>query len=80
MRPMERREFQLSLTAMLGLVACIGLNIWLFRLSTLLGIIGLNISKHVIIAYVCQILGVNRQRGPAAPSTNGPRSPGFPVQ
>jgi multisubunit Na+/H+ antiporter MnhC subunit len=77
---MERREFQLSLTAMLGLVACIGLNIWLFRLSTLLGIIGLNISKHVIIAYLCQILGVNRQRDPATPNTPATRSPGIPVQ
>lgn len=77
---MERREFQLSLTAMLGLVACIGLNIWLFRLSTLLGIIGLNLSKHVIIAYLCQILGVNRQRGPATPNTAATRSPGIPVQ
>jgi hypothetical protein len=56
----------MSVAAMLGLVAFAALNIWLFRLSVLAGIIGLNISKHLVIAYLCQVLGVNR-RAPTAP-------------
>jgi hypothetical protein len=58
---MERPRFQLSVSAMLGLVACVAFNIWLFRFGALLGLLGLNISKHVIIAYLCQILGVDRK-------------------
>jgi hypothetical protein len=64
---MERHALQLSLTALIGLVACIALNIWLFRLSALLGIIGLNISKHLIIAYLCQVIGVNRRKVKTTP-------------
>jgi hypothetical protein len=59
---MQRPPFQLTIVALLGLVACIALNLWLFRLGPLLGIVGLNISKHLVIAYVCQILGVDRRR------------------
>jgi hypothetical protein len=67
---MERPSFQLSVASLLGLVACIALNIWLFRYGALLGLIGLNISKHVVIAYLCQVLGVNRRRArdPAKPA------------
>jgi hypothetical protein len=63
---MEHPPFQLKIISMLGLVACIALNLWLFRLGLLWGIVGLNISKHVVIAYLCQVLGVDRrgQRGP----------------
>ncbi|WP_406700261.1 hypothetical protein V5E97_15690 [Singulisphaera sp. Ch08] len=57
---MERPSFQLSVAGLLALVACIALNIWLFRLGPLWGIIGLNISKHVIVAFLCQILGVDK--------------------
>ena len=57
---MERPVFQLTVASLLGLVACIAFNIWLFRLGPLWGIIGLNVSKHVVIAYLCQILGVDR--------------------
>jgi hypothetical protein len=67
MVPMERARFQLSVSAMLGLVACVAVNIWLFRFGPLLGLIGLNLSKHVIIAYLCQILGVDRRRRTRAP-------------
>ncbi len=58
---MERPSLQLSVTSLLGLVACVALNIWLFRLGPLLGILGLNISKHVIIAYVCKVVGVDKK-------------------
>ena len=63
----------MSVTSLLGLVACVALNIWLFRLGPLLGILGLNISKHVIIAYVCKAVGVDknhpRTRAKPAPAT-----------
>jgi hypothetical protein len=68
---MERSSFQLSIAALLGLVACIALNIWLFRLGVLWGILGLNVTKHVAIAYLCQVLGVDRPARPlpAVPSS-----------
>jgi hypothetical protein len=49
---------------MLGLVACIALNFWLFRLGAFWGIVGLNLTKHVAIAYLCQVLGVDRRPAP----------------
>jgi hypothetical protein len=69
MAGMQRSVFQISVAAMLGLVACIAVNVWLFRLSILLGIVGLNISKHIVIAYLCQILGVDKRRN-AAPASS----------
>jgi hypothetical protein len=62
---MERPGFQFSLAAMLGLVACAALNIWLFRISALAGIIGLNVSKHLVIAWLCQVLGVDKRNAKA---------------
>lgn len=62
MRTMERPGFQVSVAALLGLVACIALNVWLFRFGPLLGIVGLNVSKHLVIAYLCQVLGVDRRK------------------
>ncbi|MFO0910581.1 MAG: hypothetical protein U0794_19925 [Isosphaeraceae bacterium] len=62
---MERPNVQLSLAGLLGVIACTALNIWLFRLSVLAGIIGLNVTKHVVIAYLCQVLGVDRRRAEA---------------
>lgn len=61
---MERPSLQLSVTAMLLLVAAVAFNLWLFRLGPLLGIIGLNLTKHVAIAGLCQVLGVDRRRTP----------------
>lgn len=63
---MERPAFQLTIVSLIGLVACVALNLWLFRLGPLLGIIGLNVSKHLLIASLCQILGVDRRRGRGA--------------
>ena len=63
---MERPGLQLSVATMLLLVACVAFNLWLFRLGPLLGIIGLNVTKHVIIAWLCQVLGVDRRRQQAA--------------
>ena len=50
-------------------IACLGLNLWLFRFGWIAGLIGLNVSKHVLIACLCQSLGVNREL-PASRSTN----------
>jgi len=71
---MEHPRFQLKIVSLLGLVACIALNLWLFRLGALWGIVGLNVSKHLVIAYLCQILGVDRRlhQGASPPAT--PRS------
>jgi hypothetical protein len=61
---MERESapsaIQLSVGGMLLLVACLAINIWLFRLGILWGIIGLNVTKHVVIAYLCQVIGVDK--------------------
>jgi hypothetical protein len=57
----------MTLAAMLGVIACIELNFWLFRLGVFWGIPGLNVTKHVVTAYLCQVLGVGRQRPPESP-------------
>jgi len=64
---MGRPTLQLSLATLLGLVACVAVNVWLFRVGVLAGIIGLNVSKHVLIAYLCKALGVGRP--PRAPES-----------
>ena len=58
---MEQPRFQFSIAALLGVIACIAFNIWLFRWGPLPGIIGLNITKHVVIAWLCQVLGVDKK-------------------
>src|SRR5262245_60884749 len=65
MADMDRPRLQLSVAGLLGLVACVALNAWLFRLGPLLGILGLNVSKHVLIAYLCRASGVDRRGVPA---------------
>ena len=67
-RTMERPMLQLSVATMLRLVACIAFNIWLFRLGVFWGILGLNVTKHVMIAYLCR----RRRRG--SPPTRRARS------
>jgi hypothetical protein len=58
---MERATFQMTVGAMLAVVACFALNFWLFRVGVLWGILGLNVTKHVLIAYLCQVIGVDRR-------------------
>ncbi len=69
----------MSITALLGLVACIALNFWLFRLGALWGILGLNVTKHVAIACLCQSLGVDRTKEPEAAHAKSPAMPNVPV-
>ncbi len=77
---MERPILQITVATMLRLVACIALNIWLFRLGIFWGILGLNVTKHVMIAYLCGALGVDRRPAPrptpvlVAPAPVGPAS------
>ena len=51
----------MSLSMMLALVACVAVNLWLFRLGWLWGVIALNVTKHVVIAALCQAVGLNRK-------------------
>jgi len=64
-------RFQLRVSTLLGLVACVALNIWLFRVGVLLGILGLNVTKHVAIAMLCQAAGVNREPTPGVATPLG---------
>ncbi len=75
---MERPGLQLSVATLLLLVACVAFNLWLFRLGPLLGIIGLNLTKHVLIAWLCQVLGVDRRAKPAAPPPRPEENPASP--
>ncbi len=76
---MERPNLQMSLAGLLGLVACIALNIWLFRLGALWGILGLNVTKHVAIAFLCQSLGVDRAASPPPIRPASAPSPEVPI-
>ena len=44
----------------LGLTACAFLNVWVFRYGILYGLVGLNLTKHVGVAVLCQVVGVNQ--------------------
>jgi hypothetical protein len=76
---MERGTFQLTVKAMLALVACVALNFWLFRLGIFWGILGLNVTKHVVIAYLCQVIGVDRRSGSGAARAVPAAPPRVPV-
>ncbi len=76
---MERATFQMTVGAMLAVVACIAVNFWLFRLGVLWGILGLNVTKHVMIAYLCQVIGVDRRRNTPAPRVVPAPAPRIPV-
>jgi hypothetical protein len=60
---METSLLRLRLATMLVLVACVALNIWLFRVGVFWGILGLNVTKHVAIAQLCHAVGLNRTPG-----------------
>ena len=62
---MNRSASQFSVIFLMVLIACIAMNLWLFRQGIFWGIVGLNVSKHVIMAYLCRNLGVNRVIDPA---------------
>lgn len=72
---MERPTFQMTVGAMIGVVGGVALNIWLFRVGVLWGILGLNVTKHVLIACLCQAIGLDRP-----PDAEGPRIATGPPQ
>jgi hypothetical protein len=57
---MLRPTFQMTVGAMIGVVGCVALNFWLFRVGVFWGILGLNVTKHVLIAGLCQAIGLDR--------------------
>ena len=79
MTDMERPLFQMSVAAMLGLVACIAFNFWLFRIGPFWGIVGLNLTKHVATAYLCQVLGIDRRRAAEASRVVPATAPQIPL-
>jgi hypothetical protein len=76
---MERPGIQISVAMLLGVIACVALNIWLFRFGPLLGIVGLNLTKHVVIAWLCQVLGVDRRKSPTTQPAPASRA-GLPAR
>ena len=66
MRFMKRADRSNLVVGMLGLTACVLLNVWVFRYGILVGLVGLNLTKHVGVAVLCQAVGVN-QGVPTAP-------------
>jgi hypothetical protein len=76
---MERATFQMTVGAMLAVVACIAVNFWLFRVGVFWGILGVNVTKHVLIAYLCQVLGVDRRPAGGSPRVVPAPAPQVPV-
>ncbi|MEW4568491.1 hypothetical protein AB1L88_11545 [Tautonia sp. JC769] len=58
---MQRLPIQLSVAALLVVVAGVALNLWIFRFGALAGLLGLSVTKHLVIAWLCQVLGVDRR-------------------
>ena len=75
---MQRLPLQLSVTALLIVVAGFALNLWLFRFGTLAGLLGLSVTKHVVIAWLCQVLGVDRRPRTALDPAGEPQPGGSP--
>ncbi len=72
---MTRTGLQMSVAALLGLITCVALNLWLFRFGVIIGLVGLNLSKHLLIAYLCQVMGVNRRKEHEQKPRQSPLSP-----
>lgn len=59
-----------NVVGLLGLAACALAGVWLFRFGILVGLIGLNVAKHVGVAVLCQVIGVGKPKlAPGAPLT-----------
>jgi hypothetical protein len=72
---MTARPFQTRISALLIITACVAFNCWLFRVGMIWGFIGLNLTKHVIIAQLCLSVGVNRQTAESAPNPLPSKAP-----
>lgn len=73
---MKTPPMQMSLMGWLILIGVVAGHIWLFRQSVLWGILGLTFTKHIVIAYLCQVLGVDKEprANPAPAATSTPHS------
>ena len=60
MAPMMRSDRTHLAVGLLGLLACMAANVWVFRYGILAGLVGLNLTKHVGVAVLCQAVGVNK--------------------
>lgn len=54
-----------SIGSLLLLVAAVAVNVASFRASFLLGFVALNVTKHLAIAHLCRVIGVNRRLAPS---------------
>ena len=63
---MKRAERWNLVVGLLGLVACALVNVWVFRFGILFGLVGLNVTKHVGVAVLCQAIGVNKGKPASA--------------
>ncbi len=61
---------QIRVTTMMLLVAGIAVNCWLFQYGTLVGLFGLYVTKHVLVAWVCK--ASNPSIGPRAQPAAAP--------
>ena len=50
---MGRRRFQFGLRSLMIGVAVVAIDCWLFTLGPLAAILGMCVSKHVLVAYLC---------------------------
>ena len=79
MDPWNVATFQMTVRRCSLVVACIAVNFWLFRLGVFWGILGLNVTKHVVIAYLCQVIGVDRRPSSGAARAVSAAPPRVPV-
>jgi hypothetical protein len=72
---------QFRLTSLLCIIACVAVNLWLFRVGAIWGILGLNVTKHVVIASLCQRLGIDHasERNAGRANNSKPDAPGIKV-
>ncbi len=73
---MIQNHAQFRLTTLLLAVACVAINVWLFRVGALWGILGLNVTKHVVIAVLCKNLGIDHEGSTSDPGSAGSAGPG----
>ncbi len=69
---MDHARVQLSLASMLLLVALCAVNFWLFRLGIIWGLLGLSVTKHLVIAFLCHAVGLNRKNEARAVAESRP--------
>lgn len=72
---MTTPRLQMTIATWLLFIACAAVVFWLFRLGALWGILGLSVLKHIVIAYLCQVLGVDRREDPRPAPTGLKGSP-----